>query len=324
MRRPRLGMVLMVGLAILASRTANAANPGPSKEDVFWGDWRIELDGDGRGLDMTLHRSWHRDGSQGSWTSTFDLGREELDGITPEQWKARDVPVAFDMKREAGSFHFQGHLRLGRGSGEFSFEPDPGFRAELERAGYDDVDTEGMARLAMHRVSRAWARDLARSRHHLGSLDELIRLTAHDVSPDFVAGFDALGYEALSADELVRLKAHGVTPEYARGLGSLSGSRPTADELVRLKAHGVEADNVRDFRETTPRLQVDEIIRLHAHGVTPAYARALKGVGYDLEADQLIRLKVHGITADDARKARQRHGSIEADELIRLKAHGAI
>src|SRR5262245_49268026 len=100
----------MVALAILASKVGSTANAGPPRDHAFLGDWRIGPDRDDRRPALTLHRSWRHGSSHGSWSSTFDLDREQLVGITPEQWGARDVPVAFEMKREAGSFHFQGRL----------------------------------------------------------------------------------------------------------------------------------------------------------------------------------------------------------------------
>ena len=315
-------LALTAGLA-LAAATAGAAVKTHFSQPTS-GDWRLDpRSGEPGSVQLELHREWSNGTSHGNSTNSFDVRRENLPGIQGDDWTAGNANVRFDLVRDAGTLHFDGTMRHGRGMGDFTFEPDSRFQDELERAGFRDIEPEDMMRLALHDIDRSWVRGFD-GRHM--TLDDLVRFKVHDVSPAFVKTMAAGGYRDLSGDDLVRLKVHQVDPEFVRQLGQLGYDRPSADDLVRLKVHGVDADYIRDLLSlASPKPTVDDMIRLHVHGVEAAYVRDMRDVGYDrLAADDLVRLKVHGVTPALARRAKSRFRDVSVDDLIRLKVRGEL
>ena len=309
---------LVMGLATLGSARFSSGSPSATQ-----GEWKLEPTDRPGQVQMELHSSWQNGSSQGSSTNSFGIAKSDLFG----RGSSDGHDVDFSLVRDAGRLHFRGELRQHgeRGSGEYTFEPDPAFTAELERMGFRRVQPDDLMRLCLHDIGREWIRGFSRQADRL-TVDDLVRFKVHDVSPAFVDAMAASGYRDLSADDLVRLKVHDVSIDYVRTLGNLGYDRPSADDLVRLKVHGVEPSYVRELLALAdPRPSIDDMVRLHVHGVEPGYVREFRSLGYErLAADDLVRLKVHGVSPSDARRARARYGEISADELIRLKTRGAI
>ena len=61
---------------------------------------------------------------------------DRLEGLTAAQLAGAGGPVQFRLRRDAGTFTFEGVLRNGVGAGTFSFAADPGFPAELAKRGF--------------------------------------------------------------------------------------------------------------------------------------------------------------------------------------------
>ncbi len=271
-----LGALVPVGIALIMAVAVSRPVAAGRNEHTFTsgrdggrveGEWSVQAKrGDGR-VDVTLKREWRSGSDHSSWRSTFDADRSDLGGITASQWSARDVPVAFKIARDAGTFNAEGRMRKGRGSGRFVFVPDLAFQRELDRLGIDG-----------------------------GSDDALVRLCLHDVPLDWIRGFDSLTLRGLSLDDLIRLKIHGVTPAYVRAMTPTGPSRYTVDDLVRLLVHGVPATTPRELeRLGYSPLTTDDLIRLQENGVTPAVIRRALAQHPNLSVEDLIRLKQHGM-----------------------------
>ena len=69
-------------------------------------------------------------------SSDSNIPLAQLEGLTAEQLAGDGGPIQFRLRRDAGTFTFEGVLRRGVGAGTFSFTPDPGFPAELAKRGF--------------------------------------------------------------------------------------------------------------------------------------------------------------------------------------------
>ena len=278
---------------------------------------------------------------------------EQLAGLTSAQLTGAGGPVQFRVRRDAGTFTFEGVVRNGVGAGTFSFAPDASFPAELEkrgftrptsreqyqlarhdvgyafldeltRQGYAKPQTSDLVRAGQHGVQATYLRDMGALGYRLGSLDPLITLRDHGITPTYVRELADLGYKGLAADEIRQARDHGITPDYVRGMREAGyGSLPMT-ELIKVRDHGVTPDFVRELGDAGYRkLPLDQILRVRDHGVSPEYVRELRGLGYALPLDELVRARDHGISLDFVRgMAALGYANQPMDSLIRVRDHG--
>jgi hypothetical protein len=265
------GGLIRFGIAALVVGAASATMYGlaPAKSadglEPREGQWRIGAQhGDGR-VEFQLERRWREESGTGSWSHTCEIRPGELEGITPEQWSDAETPVSFAIERDAGVFRADGRLERGQGSGRFTFEPDPGFLAELQQLGFRGTAQEDLERLCIHDVSLEWLQSFGRQTRAY-SLDDMLRFRRHEISADYIAAMKAAGVSDTGVEELVRLKIRRIEPDYVRALTSNGRRRYTTDEIVRLKVNGVTAENIREATSRQHSATVEDIIRLKRRG----------------------------------------------------------
>jgi len=316
--------------------------------------WLIEVRTGEVHIQLMTRSSRERDGSWSGYSNTgFKLPFEQLIGLTTEQAMSGGSPVQFQLRRDAGTFNFEGWFKGGNGSGHFTFTPNASFAAELSRQGIGKPSDKQLFSLAMHDVGFPLINELRAQGYDLVSLEQLVRMGEHGVRLDYVQGLKSLGYSLKSVDLLVKMKDHGVNLQFIRDLASLGFSGLAPEELVRTKDHGVNADYINDFisagyeRMTLDqwitlkdhgvnstfvedlkalgyiRLPLDDLRQMKDHGVTPSFIRELKDLGYDrTSVEQLIRLKDHGVTASYIKKMKERGYNVSLDEYIQLRDRG--
>jgi beta-lactamase regulating signal transducer with metallopeptidase domain len=282
-----------------------------------------------------------------------DVPIQQLEGLTGLQLTGAGGPVQFKVRRDAGTFTFEGVMRNGIGAGTFSFTPDPNFPAELakrgfarptsleqyqlarhdvgfafidelNRQGYTKPQTADLVRAGQHGVQAAYLRDMGALGYQLGTLDPLITLRDHGVTPDYVRQMAELGYKGLPADEIQKARDHGITAEYVRamregGYGSLSLA-----EITKARDHGISPEYIRGMRDAGyGSLPLTELINVRDHGITPEFVRELASAGYSkLPLDMVLRLRDHGVTPEYVRGMKALGYSMAPDELVRARDHG--
>jgi beta-lactamase regulating signal transducer with metallopeptidase domain len=340
LRLPRTGLTnLRSGLSRSVAVTAQITQEGAP------GTWEIRpTDAPG-----TVHlRLVELNSSSGS-----NVPIEQLAGLTSAQLTGAGGPVQFRVRRDAGTFTFEGVIRNGVGAGTFSFAPDASFPAELEkrgftrptsreqyqlarhdvgyafldeltRQGYAKPQTSDLVRAGQHGVQATYLRDMGALGYRLGSLDPLIKLRDHGITPAYVRELADLGYKGLAADDIREARDHGITPDYVRGMREAGYSSLSMTELIKVRDHGVTPDFVRELGDAGHRkLPLDQILRVRDHGVSPEYVRELRGLGYALPIDELVRARDHGITLEYVRAmAALGYSKQPMDSLIRVRDHG--
>jgi len=291
--------------------------------------------------------------AEGNSSSGSNLPIAQLDGLTAGQLAGAGGPVQFRLRRDAGTFAFQGVLSGGVGAGTYSFTPDPAFPGELAKRGFarptareqyqmarhdvgyafvDELNKQGYAkpetgelvRAGQHGVSVAYVRDMGTLGYRLGSLAPLIELRDHGVTPAYVRELGEQGYKGLPADDLRRARDHGVTPDYVRAMREAGYSSLPIEDLIEAKDHGVSAQFVRELGDAGHRtLPLDELIRVRDHGVSPEYAREMRQLGHAVPVAELVRARDHGVGVEFARDlAALGYGNLPLESLIRLRDHG--
>ena len=276
-----------------------------------------------------------------------------LEGLTGAQLTGAGGPVQFKVRRDAGTFTFEGVIRSGVGAGTFTFIADPAFPGgmakrgfasptpeqqyelarhdigyafidELTKQGYGKPQTSELVRAGQHGVQAMYLRDMGALGYRLGTLDALITLRDHGVSPSYVRELADNGYKGLPADTLRQARDHGVTPDYVRGMRDAGYTSVPMEQLIKVRDHGVTPEYVRGLGDAGHRnLPLDQLVNVRDHGVTPEYARDMRQLGYSVPIDDLVRARDHGVNVDYVREMNSLgYGGQPLDALIRVRDHG--
>ena len=258
-------------------------------------------------------------------SSGNDIPVRLLDGLTEAQRTGAGGPVQFRLRRDAGTFTFEGVFRGGVGAGTFSFTLDPNFPAELAKRGFARPTALEQYQLARHDIGYAFLDELTRQGYAKPETSDLVRAGQHGVQLTYLHDMGALGYRLGSLAPLIELRDHGVTPDYVRGLADQGYKGLSADGLRQARDHGVSTEYVRAMREAGyGSLPMEALINARDHGVSPDFVRGLADAGYrGLPLDQLIRVRDHGVSAEYARGMRELGYSVAIEDLIRARDHGA-
>jgi beta-lactamase regulating signal transducer with metallopeptidase domain len=285
-------------------------------------------------------------------SSGSDVPLKQLEGLSAQQLESGSGSVRFTLRRDAGTFTFNGILGGGVGAGTYTFAANPSFATELEKRGfgrptakeqyrmarsdvslafvdelkaqnYTGVTTSELVRAGDHGVNSDYLRAMSELGYRVGSLDSLITLRDHGVSPEYVKQLQELGYKKLTVDELRTARDHGVTPEYVRQLADL-GYKLTIEELRTARDHGVTSEYVRQLADLGYKLTIDQLRNARDHGVTPEFVRGLKDGGYpSLGIEQLINVRDHGVTPEFARQMGELGvPKVPIEEMVKMRDHG--
>ena len=218
-----------------------------------------------------------------------------LEGLTAAQLSSGG-PVRFQVRRDAGTFAFDGTARDGVAGGVCSFTPSPTFGAELARRGVSGLTAGDQQEMARHDVGLALVDELRTQKYATPTVADLVKAGQHGVHVEYVRGMGALGYVTGTLEPLITLRDHGVTPDYAKALASFGYKSLPSDQLQRARDHGVTADYLQGMRDGGfGSLPLDEMITTRDHGVTPdRIKQANAKAGTQLSVSALRDAASHG------------------------------
>ena len=226
---------------------------------------------------------------------------------TSSTWKLADLrgldwagaakhDVSFAVAHDAGTIDCKGFVQDQRGAGLFTFQPNPQYRSEMAKLGFDFEERE-LFSATLFDVSFEFARAMKTLSVHGLDAGKLLAFRIHGVTPQFVRDLRAAGLEAADAGKLIAFRIHGVTPEFVNELHSAGINVTDEEKLVAFRIHGVSAEFAGEISHLGfPHAPPDQLIALRIHGVTPQYIEGLRSKGMqNLTLDQLISLRIHGI-----------------------------
>jgi len=193
------------------------------------GDWRLYYDADRQRVQLTFEEfdDWRHNSS-----TSFPVNASSLSGISAAQMTGPTRDMKFQLRRDAGTFNFDGTVGNYRGRGTFTFTANPSFPAELSRRGYSRPSPEDQFSMALHDVGLAVTDELARQGYGRPTIGGLVEMGEHGVTLDYIRSLDSYGYRLRSVDRLVEMRDHGVTASYIKGLADAGYTRLSADRLV--------------------------------------------------------------------------------------------
>lgn len=252
-----------------------------------------------------------------NWGRTFE--RSELSNVS----RSGDR-ITFALRRDAGTFSFEGKGTPDRASGWYDFAPSAEFQRSMEKLGFRGIEPRDMFVFALDGLTIAGVGQLQGLIADSVDTDGLVRLINHGAGLKYVQSMTDAGFRKLRADEYRRARDHGVSAEFAREMGDLLGTTFSLEQLVRARDHGVSAEYVREMRSAGFKLSHEELIRARDHGVSVDFVKRMSQLGFEgLSIGEHIRMRDHGVTPDFVESMRDAgYTKLTAGELVRLRDHG--
>src|SRR6185369_16188098 len=212
-------------------------------QDTVARQWLIEYRTSESKLQLSMN--YRKAGNNGGFNyhnTDFDMTLDQLVGLTREQvMSSSGTTVNFQLKRDAGTFNFEGWFKDGNGSGHFTFAPNQAFAAELVRQGFGRATDEQLQSLALSDTGQAFINELKSQGYDTSTVEQLVRMGNHGVRLEYLQGWKSLGYSVKTTELAVRMKDHGVSLNSIRERGGLGYTNLSPEDLVRTKDHGVNA-----------------------------------------------------------------------------------
>jgi hypothetical protein len=308
--------LLALAVTLLLAATVHA--------EVLRGTWTMLPSRDSGTVQLNVNRDSEH--SHMNWGSTMPLSAFE--GLTAATLATSRATANFAMRRDAGTFEFEGTFRDGEGAGHFTFAPNASYIAQLRsmhvRDDEDGTGDEQLFRLAMHDVSASFIRSF-QSLGYEAPLSTYIRFRIHGVDPNMVTELRALGYTNINAEDLVRFRIHGVSPELIRALAASGYRNVPAEDLVRFRIHGVSPEFIREMGSFGyTNVPAEDLVRFRIHGVSSDFVHALSDLGYKhVASEDLVRMRIHGVTPEFIREVEAAgYRNVPVEKLVEMKIHG--
>lgn len=284
-------------------------------------EWTLRRTTDTKFVNLKLEVRQKRPVGSSHWSHSTEIPWASIKGLQPNQLDTGSTNARFEIVRDAGRFVCQGITGLGRGTGSFTFVPNPQYVEQLRQMGYISPDSDQVFSMAMHDISLDFARYI-RDTGLKASTRELIDLRIHGVTKEYIGEMRSFGFTELVARDFVEMKIHGVKPEFVRGLKS-AGYNLTSREIVEMKIHGVTNEFMTELKQAGFNLSQREIVEMKIHGIDSQYIRELKSYGLNPPSRELVELKIHGVRPEYLKSLKDAgYGNLSSKEVANLKIHG--
>src|SRR5688572_17611453 len=150
---PRSRLIALAGVLSLiwaCYPTSEVSYSNPQELSVS--QWLIEVKPGEAKVQLTMQYRRKRDSGFSYSNTGFGVSLDQLIGLTREQIMSNGTNVQFQLKRDAGTFNFEGWFRQGNGSGHFTFTPNASFAAELNRQGFGKPNDDQLLSMALNDV----------------------------------------------------------------------------------------------------------------------------------------------------------------------------
>ncbi len=308
------------GLLALALLPAGAAlqlacsNATTAKEARVGSDagrtWIAERQEDRLRLTIETRDGWDR------WTSVDEYPFSQFSGLTP------GAETRFELRRDAGTFRFQGRFDGRRGRGTFTFAADPAFAQEMG----GKTATLRLMELALNDIPLSYVREM-RALGFARFPESSRRFRPRDLVPDPIREMVGAGDRDQELRQLMEFRRQGVTPELVRAVVAAGYRDLSSSDLVELSAHGIGPAYVQGLSASGYRFHYPfQLVQIHSHGITPEWLRGIVQAGYgDATPEQLVSLHAHGIDGDAIRGSlSQGRRRPTPEELMSLRSRGLL
>ena len=306
--------IVRVGAALAVNNPAQAS---------FSGTWTAEVKTDK--ADGRIQFSFHRSTDRGKMNfSGSDFSLDEFQGLTREQvFAASNTPVKFRLAREAGTLECEGSFRGGRGSGDWRFIQNEGFRSAMGTRGYTLTDDQ-MFTSAMINLTSSFVDNLKTMGFANLTFEDVIKAQIFKITPEFANELKALGFKDLELEDLVKARIFRVDAEFVRQVQAM-GFETGLEQLIKLRIFKVTPEFVGEMKSVNfENLTAEELVKLRIFKVTPGFVNGLKAEGLSpISVEDAVKLKIHHVDEAFVRQVKASgQTDLSVDELVRMRIRG--
>ena len=321
--------LLAFSTLILSASSASRANYRAlsmnAAQTALTGQWVAQFDPNKPAVLSIMFT--RRGEDNGSYMTTDNISRDELQGFPPDANSSAKTNVHFRIVREAGTFDCEGYFGAGKGAGFWTLTPSQSFISAMRARGYGNLTEEDLLRAALHNLTTKFIEDLKAVGYDRLEFRQLLRAASHEITPAYVREMQAAGYPSLSMEQIIRARNHDIDSQYIKEVQAMGFDKQPLESLIRLRNHEITQEFINQMRSAGfDNLSIEELIRLKNHEITPDYVNGLKAEGYaDISVEVAVRLKNHDIDRDFIRRAKAKgFTNITLDQLIRLRSHDIL
>ena len=212
--------------------------------------------------------------------NTFYVPLQRLETLRAAEIMSSGGPVSFRLRRDAGTFTFDGSFVNGRGTGSYAFTPDPAYVEALAQRGIAPPTPGQQYSLGRHEVELTYIDELIAQGYARPSIDALVTAGMSGADLRYLRAMGALGYRLGTVDALVSLSNNGVDPEHIEELATLGYRGLPVEDLRSMRNDGLTAARIRDMNARAGRqLSVQELMERDAmRKVAANAARAVRSL----------------------------------------------
>jgi len=334
-----LGLTALAGLGGILTLTgcirvevggfsSSSFNSSSSKNDRVKLTWR-EVDGKLVG-EWETSDQYFKSSSDGSYymEQTTDNSREivyggNAVGFPKEHFgsgKPENAPILLTRAEDAGTIEWAGQRVGNKGSGSYTFTPNPEFLAAIRPHASDTPQLRDLHQLAQRKVDRSYFSRAAGMSGGKVSSGDVTTLVNYGIKPEALDEW-AAARPGLSIPQLISLRNNGVQPA---SLKEFSAAQPgiSVEEVIRYRHNGLNPDYVQAWTNAGFALKPEELIRLRQNGVPIDFAQALKRGGFAGSVEDIIRLRNNGVPPDFYAGAKSAMPKLSDAEIVRLRQNG--
>jgi len=141
------------------------------------GQWLIEKGERSGNVRLTIRYGERR--YRDSWNSQDDVPMSQLVGLSAADMGGSGATVHFKIVRSAGTLTCEGWFDEGKGSGHFTYQPNPDFVAELAKRSIGAPTAWEQFQMTMAGVGLDLVDELARQKYERPTAAELARMAIH-------------------------------------------------------------------------------------------------------------------------------------------------
>ena len=284
---------LALALCLLVVDSESAA------QTTMTGEWTASVEEKADKLSLSLER--RSGGGRNQMGETYDFS--ELQGLTRSQALAGG-PARFSIVREAGRIDCEGSFRQGRGSGTFTFTPNPSFVAAMRARGFD-FEKESSMRHGPHdsgerlfaaaavNVTTALADDLLSAGFGRLDVEDLFKAAIFKIDSKFMREMKASGFPDLRMEELVKARIFKIDPEFVREVTRMGFAGEEFESLVKMRIFKVTPEFIEEARgEGLTNLSVEDLVKMHIFKIDREFIRQAKAEGVPLEVEELVERSI--------------------------------
>jgi hypothetical protein len=281
-------------VAVVASAVAEAMAP----QTTITGDWKATLVKDDSKINLNFERHSAK-GHRGSIGQTYDFS--EL-GLTREQ-VINGGPVRFSLAREAGTIACEGSFQNRKGSGTFTFTPNPSFISAMKSRGFDfekenerdneaDINDRLFVAAALN-ITTALADDLASAGFGKLTVGDLFKAAIFHIDSAFMREMKATGFPNLDMQDLVKARIFKIDANFVRQAAQMGFGKEGFESLVKMSIFKVTPDYVAEVRSAGLNdLSIEDIVKLRIFHIDGDFIRKAKAEGTPLEVERLVQKKL--------------------------------